>query len=170
MKKDQTFKLRLSETDVSKLDYCKEATGRSRAEVIRQGIDEIAEKIKNDERNKIDTVNRLYVEEVTRASVGYSEKFIINRDELIESLINGGSGTEQERAFTAGIMAESIDSGKEITQGQKYVSKFRIATDEEIAEYKDRKEEEIDELPLSPESEAFFDKMRELQNQNNSNE
>lgn len=167
MKRDQTFKLRLSETDINKLDYCKQTTGRSRSEVIRQGIDEITEKIKKDERNKREIMNRLYVEEVTRASVGYSEKFIMNRDELIESLINGGNGTEQERIFTASIMVESIDAGKEITQGQKYISKYRIATEEEIAEHKRQDEEEIDKIPLSPESEAFFEKMRELQKQDN---
>lgn len=38
--------LRLSETDAQRLEYCAKATGKQRAEIIRQGIREIYERLK----------------------------------------------------------------------------------------------------------------------------
>lgn len=35
------YKLRLSEEDVRKLQYCVEKTGKRRSEIIRLGIDEV---------------------------------------------------------------------------------------------------------------------------------
>ena len=42
--KTQTLKIRISDTDVQKLDFVSEKTGKSKAEIIRQGIQLIFEK------------------------------------------------------------------------------------------------------------------------------
>lgn len=39
-------RVRLSEEDVNRLEYCSKETGQSKAEIIRQGIKEVYEKIK----------------------------------------------------------------------------------------------------------------------------
>jgi predicted DNA-binding protein len=40
------YKIRLSEKDVELLDYCCKATGKTKAEVIREGIRKVYEEIK----------------------------------------------------------------------------------------------------------------------------
>ena len=39
-------RIRLSEEDVRRLEYCSEKTGLTKAEIIRQGIKEVYEKLK----------------------------------------------------------------------------------------------------------------------------
>lgn len=39
-------RIRLSEKDISMLDYCVKVTGMKKSEIIRQGIKEVYEKIK----------------------------------------------------------------------------------------------------------------------------
>lgn len=39
-------RIRLSEEDIKRLEYCAEKTGLTKAEIIRQGIKEVYEKIK----------------------------------------------------------------------------------------------------------------------------
>lgn len=38
---------RLSNKDIEKLDYCVKETGKSKAEIVRQGIDLVYEKVRN---------------------------------------------------------------------------------------------------------------------------
>ncbi len=40
-------RIRLSEEDVKRLEYCAEKTGLTKAEIIRKGIREVYEKVKN---------------------------------------------------------------------------------------------------------------------------
>jgi len=42
--KDKQYRLRMSKEELQRLDYCVEVLGLTKAEVIRQGIDEMYEK------------------------------------------------------------------------------------------------------------------------------
>lgn len=44
--KDRTKAVRLSETDIEKLDYCIKATGKTGNEIIRLGIDKVYQELK----------------------------------------------------------------------------------------------------------------------------
>lgn len=46
--KNLSTRIRLSEEDVRRLEYCSEQTGLTKAEIIRQGIKEVYTKIKNE--------------------------------------------------------------------------------------------------------------------------
>lgn len=51
--KDLSVRIRLSQTDQSKLSFCKERTGKTKAEIIRIGIDKVYnELISNTEHEK----------------------------------------------------------------------------------------------------------------------
>ena len=45
-KKDSGYRLRMSDTDLEKLDYCSKVLGLAKADIIRQGIDEMYKKAK----------------------------------------------------------------------------------------------------------------------------
>ena len=45
--KTLSTRIRLSDEDVQRLDYCVKATGMKKSEVIRQGIKEVYERLKN---------------------------------------------------------------------------------------------------------------------------
>jgi len=48
--KNLNTRIRLSESDIEKLDFCVKVYGLTKAEIIRQGIDEMYEKaLKNEE-------------------------------------------------------------------------------------------------------------------------
>lgn len=47
--KTLTVKFRISEVDKERLAYCSEKTGRSQAEIIRQGIKVVYEDLKKEE-------------------------------------------------------------------------------------------------------------------------
>lgn len=47
--KNMKMPVRLSEDDVSKLEYCAKKTGKSKAEVIRIGIDKVYKETKEKE-------------------------------------------------------------------------------------------------------------------------
>lgn len=42
-------KIRMSEEDVSILDYCSKVTGRTKADIVREGIREVYKKLKEKE-------------------------------------------------------------------------------------------------------------------------
>lgn len=42
--KDRGYRLRMTDEDLKKLDYCSKVLGMTKAEVIRHGIDEMYEK------------------------------------------------------------------------------------------------------------------------------
>lgn len=42
--KDRGYRIRMSDEELKKLDYCAKVLGLSKAEVIRRGIDEMYEK------------------------------------------------------------------------------------------------------------------------------
>ena len=44
--KTLSTRIRLSEEDIKRLEYCSEKTGLTKAEIIRQGIKEVYEKLK----------------------------------------------------------------------------------------------------------------------------
>lgn len=44
--KNSSMPVRLSDSDIEKLNYCSEITGKSRAEIIRLGIDKIYNELK----------------------------------------------------------------------------------------------------------------------------
>lgn len=46
--KDYQYRVRLSETDSEKLEYCARITERSKADIIREGIDKVYQEIKGD--------------------------------------------------------------------------------------------------------------------------
>lgn len=46
-KKERGYRLRMSDTDLKRLDVCCELLGLTKAEVIRQGINEMYEKAQN---------------------------------------------------------------------------------------------------------------------------
>jgi len=45
--KNNDLKIRLSDSEVEKLKYCSTTTGMTRSDVIREGIDEVYQRIKN---------------------------------------------------------------------------------------------------------------------------
>lgn len=51
-RKGERFEIRLSETDLAKLEYCKERTGMTRAQIIRQGISELYDRLKSTEQKE----------------------------------------------------------------------------------------------------------------------
>lgn len=44
--KNLSTRIRLSENDIKRLEYCTEQTGLTKSEIIRQGIKEVYEKLK----------------------------------------------------------------------------------------------------------------------------
>ena len=44
--KTLSTRIRLSEEDIQRLDFCAEATGMNKSEIIRQGIKEVYERLK----------------------------------------------------------------------------------------------------------------------------
>lgn len=51
-RKGEKIGIRLSESDLEKLEYCKEKTGLTRAEIIRQGITELYDRLKASEQKE----------------------------------------------------------------------------------------------------------------------
>jgi predicted DNA-binding protein len=41
------YRIRLSESDLEKLDYCSKATGKTKAEIIREGIGRIYQELQS---------------------------------------------------------------------------------------------------------------------------
>lgn len=44
--KDTTYKIRLSKTDLARLDFCCQKTGKPKSEIIRIGISKVYEELK----------------------------------------------------------------------------------------------------------------------------
>ena len=44
--KNLSTRIRLSEKDIQKLNYCTKETGKTKAEIIRQGIDKVYSELK----------------------------------------------------------------------------------------------------------------------------
>ena len=44
--KTLSTRIRLSEKDIEKIDYCTEKTGKKKSEIIREGIDKVYNEIK----------------------------------------------------------------------------------------------------------------------------
>lgn len=44
--KTLSTRVRLSESDLKRLEYCSQATGKSKAEIIRQGIEKVYDELK----------------------------------------------------------------------------------------------------------------------------
>lgn len=51
-RKGEKIGIRLSESDLEKLEYCHEKTGLTRAEIIRQGIAELYDRLKASEQKE----------------------------------------------------------------------------------------------------------------------
>lgn len=51
-RKGEKIGIRLSESDLEKLEYCKEKTGLTRAEIIRQGIAKLYDRLKASEQKE----------------------------------------------------------------------------------------------------------------------
>lgn len=47
--KQLSTRVRLSQEDVDRLDYCAEKTGQSKADIIRQGIKSVYDRLKREE-------------------------------------------------------------------------------------------------------------------------
>jgi len=43
--KNLSVRIRLSETDIEKLEFCSQKTGKTKAEIIREGIDKIYQEL-----------------------------------------------------------------------------------------------------------------------------
>lgn len=50
--KDKGYRLRVSDADLQKLDYCVEVLGLAKADIIREGIDRMYEEAKKKAQNK----------------------------------------------------------------------------------------------------------------------
>ena len=48
--KDRGYRLRVSDEDLKKLDYCCEVLGLTKAEVIRRGIEKVYDEARNKDR------------------------------------------------------------------------------------------------------------------------
>lgn len=46
--KDTTFKIRFSQLDRAKLEFCVNQTGKNKSDIIREGIDKVFKSIKKD--------------------------------------------------------------------------------------------------------------------------
>jgi len=44
--KNDTIKVRMSNEDIEKLDYCCQMTGKTKSQIIREGIDEVYNQLK----------------------------------------------------------------------------------------------------------------------------
>lgn len=45
--KKNHYLLRMTDSDVEKLEYCSQATGKTKAEIIREGIDKVYQELQN---------------------------------------------------------------------------------------------------------------------------
>lgn len=52
--KEKSLLVRLSGKDMEKLDFCSEKTGKSKAEIMRIGIDRVYNELKGDDRYEMD--------------------------------------------------------------------------------------------------------------------
>ena len=48
--RDNQTRIRMSDAELEKLNYCAEVTGRSKAEIVREGIDRIYQELKEQEQ------------------------------------------------------------------------------------------------------------------------
>lgn len=159
MNRDHVIKVRLASVDVERLEYCSKATGNTKSEIVRRGIEIVTAEIKNEKENNGKMEKNLYIEETVREDIGYRHLMAMDRKMLREMLIHSGHGTESERTSVADAQLDTIDRGAEICIGSPYVCKYRIATPDEIEEASGtaaREEAEIDEMDC-PETKTIIE-------------
>ena len=130
MNKETTFHIRLSSEDVEALDFCKEAFGRPRAEIIRLGIHELKKGIE-----KMTNTEKKYLYKVTRRNGSVLSMDLCERGYMQVLLTHDVDVPDNVREETAKAILNKIDDGEVITfTGGSFITTCKIATPEEAAQ------------------------------------
>lgn len=148
--KNLDLKIRISEEDNRRIQYCQEKLGLTKSEVIRKAVKDLEQAIIVQERKSAHD-SRIYIEETHRKATGYYSILSWNRGELIEIISQQlDRDSAAEREIAAERMVERLDMGESITFGKDYVSTYRVGSPEDLINadiYRELENKETDALP-----------------------
>lgn len=138
MNKEKTIKVRISDMDMMKIDFCKNELNQNVSEVIRAGVDVLYNKIKNEKERLTNVKGLKFKEIITRKETSFRDIHIWNYEDIRDVL-------EPHFKNDVDDIVERVVKGETITVGDVYKQAFSLASEEDVAEAA-RIEEEFNKM------------------------